>query len=147
MALSGEVFGNRMCYLEDISNEVERKYSMIEIHGHSFISLFLFLYHVMLLFSFFFSLHVMSFFPAWLFVFQAINKKKGLIVYIYMYIQAWYFFNVLIFWHLFTWKLFSFILSGLLSWFGIMYIRTGTSGISSSFTRNGQYDFTWTGRF
>jgi hypothetical protein len=64
MALSGEVFGNRMCYLEDISNEVERKYSMIEIHGHSFISLFLFLYHVMLLFSFFFSLHVMSFFPA-----------------------------------------------------------------------------------
>ena len=23
MALSGEVFGNRMCYLEDISNEVE----------------------------------------------------------------------------------------------------------------------------
>ena len=24
MALSGEAFGNRMCYLEDISNEVER---------------------------------------------------------------------------------------------------------------------------
>jgi len=23
MALSGEAFGNRMCYLEDISNEVE----------------------------------------------------------------------------------------------------------------------------
>ncbi len=25
MALSGEVFGNRMCYLEDISNEVEHR--------------------------------------------------------------------------------------------------------------------------
>ncbi len=28
MALSGEAFGNRMCYLEDISNEVEYFYSI-----------------------------------------------------------------------------------------------------------------------
>ena len=29
MALSGEAFGNRMCYLEDISNEVERSSTML----------------------------------------------------------------------------------------------------------------------
>lgn len=34
MALSGEVFGNRMCFLEDISNEVENLFGKKDIDGH-----------------------------------------------------------------------------------------------------------------
>jgi hypothetical protein len=74
MALSGEAFGNRMCYLEDISNEVE------------------------VLFS------------------SSCNSKNTL--------------GIL----------------GLLSGFGIVCICTRTSGISSSFTRNGEYNFSRTGK-
>jgi hypothetical protein len=32
MALSGEVFGNRMCYLEDISNEVDMIVMLLSVY-------------------------------------------------------------------------------------------------------------------
>lgn len=96
----------------------------------------------MLLFSFFLCMLCHPFLLHCLYP-KAINKKnEGLIIY-----SCFIVFDVVIFWRLFIyWELFWFVLSGLLSWFGIMYICTWTSCISSSFTRNGQYNFTRTGR-